>query len=209
MKNLINRYLSDNDFEAIKNAVAEAESRTSGEIVIRVSERSHYWIAEKLLIACFLSLLSLGISLTLTREVNWGVYYDFSQATLWGIVGFLVGYFVIAPLLRTRSRRQSFVWQHALEVFSELPATRGATGVLILVSLAESEAAIIADKGIAGKLPQHYWDNPHALLVASIDKDRHSEGIISAVREIGPKLAEHFPRSSDDTNELSDDLEVV
>ncbi len=209
MKNLVNRCFSDNDFEAIKNVVAEAESRTSGEIVIRVCTQSHQWFAERMLVACFLSLLAIAVSLTVTRQANWGTYYDFSQATLWGIVGFLVGYVGVAPLVRTRSRRQGFVWQHALEIFSKLPSTKGGTGVLILVSLTEAEAAIVADKGIAEKLPDHYWDHPHALLVASIKDDRHSEGLIAAVREIGSKLAEHFPRLHDDTNELSDRPEVI
>lgn len=209
MKNLINRCFSDNDFEAIKNAVAEAEQQTSGEIVVRVTSQSHHWLAERILVACFLSLLAIAISLTVTRQVNWGVYYDFSQATLWGIVGFLVGYTGVAPLIRTQSRRQGFVWQHALEVFSKLPATRGGTGVLILVSLAEAEAAIVADKGIAEKLPARYWDHPHALLVTSVKDDRHCEGIVVAIREIGAKLAEHFPRLGDDINEVSDRPEIV
>ncbi len=80
---------------------------------------------------------------------------------------------------------------------------------MILVSLTECEAAIVADKAIADKLPTSYWDHPHALLVASMKDDRHSEGLIVAIREIGAKLAEYFPTQPDDVNEMPDRPEIA
>lgn len=206
---LVNRYFSDADFEAVKTAVAAVESRTSGEIIVRLTAQSHPWGAEKLLIACFASLVAIAASLCLTREINWGVYYDFSQAVLWGLIAFLVGYFGIAPLLRTATRRRGFVWRRAVEIFKKLTATKGQTGVLILVSLAEAEAAIVADKAIAQRLNPNYWDHPHAILVSSIREERHSEGLIAAIKEIGEKLIEHFPIQPGDVNELPDRPEIA
>ncbi len=206
---IINQYFSEVDFEAIKAAVAESETRTSGEIVVRISPQSHAWLSERILVAGFASLIGVAVSLCLTREVNWGVYYDFSQATLWGLIAFLLGFFGLAPLLRTAGRRRGFVWRRGLQIFHDLTATKGQTGVLILVSLTECEAAIVADKAIADKLPMSYWDHPHALLVASMKDDRHSEGLIVAIREIGAKLAEYFPTQPDDVNEMPDRPEIA
>ena len=209
MKNLVNTYFSEVDFEAIKNAVIEAEKKTSGEIVVRIASESHFWLAERLLVAAFAMLIGTTVSLALCHHADWGMYYDFSQAALWGLVAFLLGFLAIAPLMKTHSRRLGFVWRHALKLFHGLRTTKGQTGVLILVSLAECEAAIIADKGIAQKLPENYWNHPHAILTASMREDRHAEGLISAIREIGGRLAEHFPIQSDDINELPDAPEVV
>ncbi len=43
-----------------------------------------------------------------------------------------------------------------------------------------------------------------AALVGGLREDRAGEGMAEAVRQIGLVLAEHFPRSADDVNELPD-----
>lgn len=205
----VNRYFSEADFEAIKSAVADCESRTSGEIVIRLTARSHNWLLDRLVAASLTAVIALAVSLWLTREQNWGVYYDFTQATLWTMVGFAAGFFGIGGIISNPARRRRVVWDRALQMFSTLTPTRESTGVLIFVSLAEKSAVVIADKQIASKVDSAYWDNPQSIMQKSMAENRHSEGIISAVREIGAKLAENFPRLSDDTNELSDRPEII
>lgn len=205
----VNKYFSEADFEAIKSAVADCESRTSGEIVIRLTARSHNWLLDRLVAASLTAVIAMAVSLLLTREHNWGVYYDFTQATLWTIVGFAAGFFGIGGIVGNPARRRRIVWDRALQLFSTLTPTRGSTGVLIFVSLAEKSAVIIADKQIASKVDSTYWDYPQSIMQKSMAENRHSEGIISAVREIGAKLAENFPRLSDDTNELSDRPEII
>ena len=209
MADLVNKCFSEADFEAIKNAVAEAEARTSGEIVIRLAPRSHGWLIERLFAAAIISIFAILISLWVTRDQNWGVYYDFTQGTLWGAVGLVAGYFAVGAILQNPSRRRRIVWKRALKLFAALTPTRDSTGVLIFVSLNERCGVIVADKNIASKLPPDYWNHPQAMLEDAIKRDRHSEGIISAVREVGSKLTEHFPRRADDTNELSDRPEIV
>lgn len=209
MADLVNRCFSEPDFEAIKNAVADCELRTSGEIVIRLSSRSHNWLLDRLVAASIVSVLAMAVSLWFTREHNWGVYYDFTQATLWAVVGFAAGFFGIGGFLCTPARRRRVVWERALKLFSALTPTRDSTGVLIFVSLAEKSAVIVADKQIASKVDAAYWDHPQSIIQKSIIENRHSEGIISAVREIGAKLSEHFPRRADDINEQPDRPEIV
>jgi putative membrane protein len=89
-------------------------------------------------------------------------------------------------------------------LFHQITPTKGQTGVLIFVSLEEGQAAIVADKGIASKVPPDYWHAPHALIAKGIKENRHAEGIIEAVNVIAVELAKHFPRQSDDINELPD-----
>jgi putative membrane protein len=73
----------------------------------------------------------------------------------------------------------------------------------------ENEAAIIADKGIAAKLDQNYWQLPHSMIEKAMHKGRHAEGIIEAIQEIATQLAQFFPRQANDINELPDGPEIV
>lgn len=204
MTSLVERYFSKQDLEAIEKAVGAAESKTSGELAVQIASFSRNWLLERVLAAIAISLTCTLIALYFSREQNWGYYYDVTQGALWGIIGFLVAFFGLAPLLKSRARRRRIVWERALDLFSKLTPTRGHTGVLIFVSLEEGHAAIVADQAIASKVPANYWDHPQELIMAGIRKSAHSEGIIDAVREVGNQLATHFPRQSDDINELPD-----
>jgi putative membrane protein len=45
-----------------------------------------------------------------------------------------------------------------------------------------------------------------AALIAAVKQGRPGDGMAEAVAQIGKVLAEHFPRSEGDTNELPDRL---
>jgi putative membrane protein len=45
-----------------------------------------------------------------------------------------------------------------------------------------------------------------AALVEEVKAGRPADGIVAAVEIVGTVLAEHFPRSSGDTNEIPDKL---
>ena len=93
--------------------------------------------------------------------------------------------------------------------FAKLQPTRGHTGVLIFISVDENEVAIVADKAIAEKLDQNYWQLPHGMIEKAMQKGCHAEGIIEAIAEIANQLAQFFPREADDINELPDAPEIV
>lgn len=81
--------------------------------------------------------------------------------------------------------------------------TRDKTGILIFLLLDERQFYILADSGINEKVPPHTWDHIRDEVQAKFRTGKFSEGIILCVEEVGQKLSEHFPRKSDDTNELS------
>jgi putative membrane protein len=55
-------------------------------------------------------------------------------------------------------------------------------------------------------VPQEIWGEAMAALVAAVRDGRPGDGMAEAVRQIGLVLAEHFPKSRADTNELPDRL---
>jgi putative membrane protein len=206
---LVDRCFSEADKDAITQAVKMAESGSSGEIAVELASHTKHWMEERLWYSFAVALVFALVSLYVTRENDWGVFYNFTQAAIWGLVGFALAFFILGSWLKRQSRRRAVVWRYALRRFSKLRPTRGQTGVLILVSLDEEQAAIVADKGIASKLPREHWNTPHALIMEGMKKGEHAEGIIRAIESIGEELSRHFPRPPDDTNELPDRPTVV
>lgn len=204
MASLVDKYFAPADFDAIEAAVKKAELSTSGEIAVELSARSRHWVAERAMHALVFSLLCAVIALYLTRDVDWGVYYSVTQAMVWGAIGYVATWFGWGQVLKRGERRRRAVWNHARRLLHELPPTRGRTAVLILVSLDERRAAIVADKAIASKLPADYWDTPHAMIVDGVRNGEAAAGIVRAIETMAVELARHFPREDDDINELPD-----
>ncbi|MBI5268023.1 MAG: hypothetical protein HY851_12415 [candidate division Zixibacteria bacterium] len=208
MPTLVDKYFSSIDLKAIEEAVRKAESATCGELAVTITPRSRRWLWERIEVASVMGAVAMLISLWFTRQNDWGVYYNYSQGLLWGIIGFALAYVTAKPVYQRPERRRKAVWKHALEHFQRLTPTKGKTGVLIFISLEEGQAAVLADTGIATKLATDYWDNPHRLISDAMKSGKHVEGIIAAVNAIGTELARHFPREQDDTNELPDTVTI-
>lgn len=209
MASLVDKCFSQADFDAIEAAIKKAEASTSGEIAVELSSHSRHWRTERLTHALVVTLICMVAALFITRDVGWGTYYNSTQAILWGAIGFVIAYFGWGRFLRRAERRRQTVWNRALDLFDQITPTRGLTGVLIFVSVEEKQAAIVADTGIASKVPPDYWHAPHALIVKALDQDKHAEGIIAAIEMITVELARYFPRQSDDVNELPDKPRVI
>jgi uncharacterized membrane protein len=78
------------------------------------------------------------------------------------------------------------------------------SGILIFVSLAEHYARIIADEGIAARVPQSEWQGAVDTLVAHISGGRIADGFITAIDVCGTVLETNFPRTETSGDELPD-----
>jgi putative membrane protein len=107
--------------------------------------------------------------------------------------------------------RQKHARRCAQEQFlsQELHTTRGRTGVLIFVALAERYCEIIADTAIAAKIPPEGWRGIIDRLLAEIRAGRAVEGLVGAIAAAGAVLAAHFPPGADNPDELPDHLIVL
>ncbi|HEV2595977.1 MAG TPA: hypothetical protein VGU01_12320, partial [Sphingomicrobium sp.] len=84
--------------------------------------------------------------------------------------------------------------------------TSGRTGILIYLSIAERRAEIVADEAILKVTDEHSWGEPMTALITEVRQGRPADGIVAAIERVGAVLAEHFPRSADDVNEIPDAL---
>jgi len=209
MATLIDKYFSKADFDAIEAAVKKAEQSTSGEIIVELASHSRNWLRERLIYSFGFTIICALVALYLTSENNWGIYYNTTQVLLWGAIGFVIAYFGCGLFLKRESRRREIVWKRSLGIFRQLTPVRGLAGVLIFVSLEEDQAAIVADKGIASKVPPDYWQKLHTNMIEAIKQGNHSEAIIQAIETVSADLAGNFPREDDDINELPDRPKII
>jgi len=105
----------------------------------------------------------------------------------------------------TKHRR---VRRRAIAVFKAAAERRtvGRTGILIYLSIAERRAEIVADEAILKVTDGETWVEAMASLLEHVREGRAADGICAAIERVGVVLAEHFPRSENDRNEIPDKL---
>lgn len=214
------------DHKIVSDAVAAAESNSAGEIVTIVTSRSDAYHDVALLwsaIVAFLALSALEIAPTfylglVERMLGlWG--HEWTPRGVLGValtvaaIKFAAMYLLmrLTPLglwLTPRFVRNARVRARAMTCFrvGAESRTSGRTGVLIYVSLDEHHAEIIADAAIASKVAPETWGHAMKAMLDPLRAGQIAQGIAAAVAEVGTVLAEHFPRSEEDTNELPDRL---
>ena len=200
-------------FEKIKAAVGLAETRTRGEIVPMIVRKSittgHVPVV-----------LFLG-----TLLILWNLI-PYASALAHGISVYAIeSIAVVLAAVITWLLKDSSFWQRTLtsdsdeeasvfrraqlEFFtSGIKATEGRTGVLILVSLVEHRAVILADEAIASKLPETTWQEVIKDMLFKIKDGDLAGGISDAIDKVGRLLQKDFPIQAGDKNELSNKLVI-
>jgi putative membrane protein len=87
-----------------------------------------------------------------------------------------------------------------------LDRTRGRTGILLFVSIAERYVEILADRGIDEKVPPGTWKEIVAAFTRQVREGKIADGFVGALTACGALLVSRFPRAADDQNELPDVL---
>ncbi len=102
------------------------------------------------------------------------------------------------------------VLDHAVFIFEELGMQRTAmrNAVLIYIAVADRSVAVIGDQGVNAVVPPGYWDEVLEHMRSHFRQGHHAEGICEAVHVVGAKLAEHFPRTATDRDELSNEVSI-
>ena len=202
------KFFTPEEKERLKATTQEVESRTIGEIVVMAVDRSDHYIEAEILGGVLLgSLLSLILTLL------------FFHSSVWSYVPLSFLFFFPCRLLFKRievlkkpfigiKRKEEAVRLRAEQVFFEkgLYKTKRNTGVLFFLSLLERKIWVLADKGIYEKMDQETLNRFANEVSRGIREGRACEVLSQAIQGIGVLLSRHFPITSDDTDELPDDV---
>jgi uncharacterized membrane protein len=105
-------------------------------------------------------------------------------------------------------RRDAPARQRALMVFSKLRVwdTEHNNGVLLYVDMADRSVEIVADRGVAARVPKEQWDAICQAMREQFRRGAYEAGALEAIRAIGALLEVHFPLAPGATrsNELPD-----
>ncbi|ALK10968.1 TPM domain-containing protein [Blastochloris viridis] len=190
----------------IMAAIAAAESQTSGEIVCLIARRASDWRMWPL---AYAAAAALAVPLPALFATTWSAAMIYAvQLTVFAIVAAAGLVPAVRLALVPRSIRRSRAHRAAVEQFVArgLTGTKGRTGVLIYVALAERSAQVIADRGIYEKVGPEVWRTAVDTLTAAIKRGEPASGFESAIAAVGEVLAAHFPRVRTDVDELPNRL---
>ena len=216
--------LSPQDHELVTAAVCAAERNSDGEVVVIVAPRSdayhdvalHYAVLAMLIVPAALALLPISwIDWTTGLLFGWNAEPGRGALMLVLFVLLALAFLAVRLLLtympfrlaltpgRTKTRR---VHRRAVEMFRTCCEirTRGRTGIVIYLSVAERRAEILADKAIADQVEPEVWGEAMAVLVDEVKAGRPGQGLAKAVEQVGEVLVRILPPRVDNPNELPD-----
>lgn len=100
------------------------------------------------------------------------------------------------------------VLDRAAEVFATLDMhkTELRNGVLFYLAMKDHQFAILGDRGINQKVPEHFWEDIRDFMIGKFKEGKYAEGLAEGIKMAGNQLKTHFPYQSGDRNELPDDI---
>lgn len=203
-------FFTPEEHKRITTIIKEVESRTDGEVVVMVVDSSAPYVEAE-----FLGAIILGsfLALVLTDLI-------FHDSLLYYIPLSILFFFPfrwlcaklpgLKVLFLSLKRKEEMVKLRALTAFYEkgLYKTRHHTGVLFFLSLLERKVWVLADKGLHARMDQETLDEFARIVSKGIREGRACEALKEAIEGIGRLLAQHFPVSPGDTDELTDHVMI-
>ena len=161
-------------FDTIRQAVARAETKTTGEIALAVTAESARYSVYELMVALCVGVFAFAVMLPFSGGIQqmldkilWGAadwylpaFFGISCFGITALLFFVANVPAIDRLIIPASVRRYTVYNRALRHFVEsgVYATENRSGILIFVSYMEREVRILADTGISAKIAPELWN---------------------------------------------------
>ncbi len=209
---------TEEELKRVRDAVALAESQTSGEIVPFVIARSDRYDIAVWRGASIAAVLAMGlVGLIHLFYDGWGLAWMYSgqgvafTALAAGAAGALAGAYIkpLKRLLAGAGLLDRTVHHRAMRAFveEEVFKTVDRTGILLFVSMLEHRIEVIGDEGINQKVTVEDWAGVVAEIRKGIIEGRLADGLVHAIAMCGGLLGRKgVDIQPDDTNELPDDI---
>lgn len=206
--------LTEEEKLRIKNAVENAERKTSAEIVPYLVKQSDFYLSSIFKSALFFNVFSLIFIYIFYKFNLLSDFLEFEYILLIPlmitILGGWLGYIpFVRRLLAGKKELEYRVRMKAWEAFveKEVFRTKNRTGVLIFVSFLERIVYVLGDSGINQKVEQKDWNEIVQTIIDGIKKNQLADGIINAIQKTGELLQKSgLAIEKGDINELSDEI---
>ena len=218
--------LTQEDSDRVSAAVADAERKTSGEIIPVVVSRAGAYPEAALLLTLAVTVLLVTVSWAIFQRTSlidqgWDdavrIHYNLAWIVATIVLAFLASFLLIRfeprallPLLQDDHKSEA-ANRAAAEAFYRfrLTRTRARTAVLICVCLFERRVVVLGDEAINERLEQEDWDNVRDGVLQGIADNDLVEGLLNAVARAGELLARNFPADHDNPDEVTNELRVL
>lgn len=190
---------------ALTRAVVAFEAATAAELVISVRARSDAYLLASVVVGALVALALTAF--LLYGEPAFDLHWFLILPLLAGVsAGLLARLPPLQRLLVRRKTRSARVTRAARALFVErsVADTRGRTGVLLYISLAERIAVFVADLGVRERIPGLAWDATTDAIRSLVARGRPASELGPPIAALGEVCGRHLPRAHDDDNELSD-----
>jgi len=208
-------YFSDSERKQIAQAVKDAESTTSGEIVpviVPESDRYPESYFKSVLFGIVLGFVCFEAYVLLFG--GWNTSSGTSLiglplfVTLGGGIVFLGAMFLptIKRLFISSESMDTAVHNRATKAFveHEVFKTRDRTGIVLLVSLFEKRVEVFGDSGINQAVSADDWSEVISTIIKGVKSGKTTEAMVDGIRQCGTLLERlGVEIRPDDTNELS------
>jgi len=213
---------NEEERDAIKHAIVEAEKNTSGEIIPVVASVSGRYDRAEDIFGLFFSIICVAIAWCLFHNNvpadSWSTFsFGLPSILLTMFFGFIIGVLLthLFPVLRlpfiTKKEIDEEVDRAAAAAFQQnrLRNTQDSTGILIYISLYEHQVRVLGDDGISAKLVHADWNHICEAIINGFKEKQYISGIVEGVELSGELLAEHFPIQAGDKDELENELVII
>ncbi len=99
-------------------------------------------------------------------------------------------------------------YNRTLEVFRMLKMfnTKEQNAVLIYVAVDDHKFVIYGDKGIDAVVPENFWESTKNTIQQQFKQGNFKQGIVAGVLKAGKELQAHFPWTTNDVDELPNEV---
>jgi len=139
--------------------------------------------------------------------------FDLPWFLIWpALIGLSFGAAARWPLVQraltplAHRERRVLAAARATFVEHDVADTRGRTGVLLYISLAERTAVVIADLAVRRAVPPGTWARAVAALRDPLARGAPATALLAPIAALGVLCGEVLPRADDDINELPDEV---
>jgi putative membrane protein len=195
--------LTAEETKRVEQTIADVELNTAAEIVVTTLKQSEPYIDVRLWTTLAVAALSAAVAHFV--EPDWSASYVLLlQFGMTVATWFVSGVPNVLRRLIPQHRSQGAAERAAELAFLEhsVFATRGRTGVLIMLSELEHKVVILGDEGIHARVQTSGWHEHVAHLGSRIRAGKSGEGLCEVINRLGETLATTVPAERENPNEL-------